>query len=1146
MDNQDKEIEFVDPSANNDSKCPVCLGIFHKKTIHKTECCGSHVCLQCATTLKQMSKSCHHGCRTRPLRTTEDNDFSHQILSWEVRCYRSRAGCTWTGELRQLEIHVEKNCTKILVKCCYCNEYLYCSDIEEHMLTCSKANASITCPNRCYNFMQRKGIKAHLENECPLRVIIPPNGALPITANGETSIVPVSFTMLDHLKHLESGQPWYSPPFYTRESGYKLCIRVDAKLNEESRQHYLSAHACILKGDYDDQLCMQWPLHAEMKVSLLLQSGIPKSLYLPGDEYCKQVLVNEITPDPRCNDTVEFISNKELEFIFNKNMVELSCKCLSFRVESVKILPLTTPVIPPWAKHDSVSYFVINSFKRMTREGCNGFYGPSFFTHENHCKVQPHVKVYNEGAGVAVSVSVIVMEENEDKRPFSGELGIELVNWRQNKNHKSITIKFDENNQSHGILKFEEYLELTYNCSTNTKYLHNDCLLFKVVFAVAYSAHCCNIIPQWRQQGTQSNSVFEFTLANRVIQRTFYYSKPFFASGYKMQICVKVNADGYIGVYVHLMKGPNDDQLIWPFCGDVVVELVNWIEDKDHHRQVLELSPEVVTNKACNKVLVGNRNDGSGTGKFIQHSSIRPQFLQDGRLYFRVKEVIVHSNALTLKCPNWQSPESVSPYAEFTVTNISKRKEHDTTFYSPAFHSHNEGYKLRLEVQRSSDQQYIGIYARLLRGQHDDNLVWPFQASIVVELVNWREDANHHSHTITFNERTQIKCKFRVTKGEWAPSGWGTSIFISYSSLCYNSNTNTKYLQDDCLRFRVKEIVVYSTPLCVKKPPWQGPEVNSYTITCFRERIRLQDIYWSPPFYTSARGYRMYLKVYPAGAGTGKGTHVSMYGFLMKGDYDDELNWPFTADVVVDILNWRGDHNHHRVALQFNDTSYCARVYDAGDLAAVGGQGNTMAIEINTLLVNDQSSEKLYLSEDCMCIKIHDIVLYNGCTQLNNKTPYWEGWWNSPSSSQPEFTITGVSQHMKYDTAYISPSFYTHKNYGYKMRLEVYLNGLSNHTGTNVCIYFCLLRGEYDDTLKWPMSIKISVTILNWCKNDAHIQNSCEMRNADKPGNNILRFMGYHPLCTHTHLLATHYKSTQYVQDDCMRIRIDKFTLLFF
>ena len=55
----------------------------------------------------------------------------------------------------------------------------------------------------------------------------------------------------------------------------------------------------------------------------------------------------------------------------------------------------------------------------------------------------------------------------------------------------------------------------------------------------------------------------------------------------------------------------------------------------------------------------------------------------------------------------------------------------------------------------------------------------------------------------------------------------------------------------------------------------------------------------------------MCLKVYPAG---GKGTHISMFGYLLKGDYDDELNWLLTADVVVlDILNWRGDNNHHRV-----------------------------------------------------------------------------------------------------------------------------------------------------------------------------------------------------------------------------------------
>ena len=1109
---QDYNIEFVDPPPY-DCQCRVCLEIFKDKVCFQTKCCGHHICSDCATQLKNMETPCAV-CRSGSFDVNEDQFFTREILNLKVRCYYSNAGCKWTGELRQLDGH-EKKCTKKLVECQYCNKNYHRSDINEHLLTCRKANAIVTCPNRCSNPKQKRDtIKAHLENDCPLRVIIPPNGALPITANGETSIVPVSFTMLDYLKHLECGQPWYSPPFYTSESGYKLSIRVDAKLNEES--NHLSVHACVLKGEYDDQL--QWPIHAEMKISLLNWKGISKSLYLPGDEYCKQVLVEEITPLGK--GITEFISNEDLALILNKNMQELSCKCLSFRVESVRILPMPQ-VIPDWAKHNSINYFAINSFKRMKKEGCNEFLGPSFYTHKNGYKIELSVKLLPNGeTGTDVYVTARVVERehgNKSVWPFYGELGIDLINWRNDKNHKQIKITFDEYNQSDavqssvGILKFEEYSQLTYNSATDTEYLRNDCLLFKVAIAC-----------------THQFTLDKFT--TRKLSKNDYYSKPFFASGYKMQISVEANINGYIAVYVHLMKGSNDDQLIWPFCGNVVVELVNWIEDNDHHRQVIQFSPEVNTN-VCVRVLVGDRGKGWGKSKFIQHSSIKPQFLQDDCLYFRVKEVAVHSNELSLKTPKWQNPQSLSPLIEFTVTNVSKRKEHNKTFYSPAFHSHNEGYKLHLEVQRSSDQQHISIFARLLRGQHDDNLVWPFQASIVVELVNWREDANHHSYTISFNERTPIQCKSQVTEGEQAPDSCGTDTFISYSSL---DNTSTEYLQDDCLRFRVKEIVVYSTPLCVMKPPWLEEAANSFTITRFSDRICLQEEYWSPPFYTSARGYRMCLNVCPAGYGIGKGTHVSMFGNLMKGDYDDELNWPFTADMVVDILNWKGDNDHHRVVCEFKDSEddACARVYDDNKVAT-SGYGNSKTIEISTLM-SSSSSDPQYLSEDCVCIRVHDVVIYN--PQLLSKTP---SWWHKPSVWQPEFTITGVSQHMKYDTPYISPPFYTHEN-GYKLRLSIYPNGYGSVAGTHVSIYFRLLKGEYDDNLKWPMNITIQLTILNWSKDDIHITKSCSISDTRVSGSNKIASyaQGLPQFCTHS-TLSTASEATKYVEDDCMRISLN-------
>ena len=78
-----------------------------------------------------------------------------------------------------------------------------------------------------------------------------------------------------------------------------------------------------------------------------------------------------------------------------------------------------------------------------------------------------------------------------------------------------------------------------------------------------------------------------------------WYSTPFYTGpgGYKLQLRVDPNTstkpkgiplfqrkheDTHISVCVHLMKGENDDCLGWPFKGSVTVELLNWIEDKNH------------------------------------------------------------------------------------------------------------------------------------------------------------------------------------------------------------------------------------------------------------------------------------------------------------------------------------------------------------------------------------------------------------------------------------------------------------------------------------------------------------------------------------------------------------------------------------
>ena len=54
-----------------------------------------------------------------------------------------------------------------------------------------------------------------------------------------------------------------------------------------------------------------------------------------------------------------------------------------------------------------------------------------------------------------------------------------------------------------------------------------------------------------------------------------------------------------------------------------------------------------------------------------------------------------------------------------------------------------------------------------------------------------------------------------------------------------------------------------------------------------------------PPaaFYTSRYGYKMCLRIYLNGDGTGRGTHLSLFFVVMKGPNDALLRWPFNQKV---------------------------------------------------------------------------------------------------------------------------------------------------------------------------------------------------------------------------------------------------------
>ena len=77
---------------------------------------------------------------------------------------------------------------------------------------------------------------------------------------------------------------------------------------------------------------------------------------------------------------------------------------------------------------------------------------------------------------------------------------------------------------------------------------------------------------------------------------------------------------------------------------------------------------------------------------------------------------------------------------------------------------------------------------------------------------------------------------------------------------------------------------------------WKIPEVQRH-----RDEAKIGKTVslYSAPFYTSRHGYKVCLRLYMNGNGSGKHTHLSFYVTIMRGEYDAFLQWPFNQIVKL-------------------------------------------------------------------------------------------------------------------------------------------------------------------------------------------------------------------------------------------------------
>ncbi len=123
----------------------------------------------------------------------------------------------------------------------------------------------------------------------------------------------------------------------------------------------------------------------------------------------------------------------------------------------------------------------------------------------------------------------------------------------------------------------------------------------------------------------------------------------------------------------------------------------------------------------------------------------------------------------------------------------------------------------------------------------------------------------------------------------------------------------TRELGDKCVRLSSKEksnsnkhekndrLKLLPSPL--EETTYDGTMI--WKIPDFNQRMRdaVANPLHSLPFYTCRYGYKMCVRACLNGDGMGHGTHLSVFFVLMKGEYDNILEWPFRHKVTMILIN---------------------------------------------------------------------------------------------------------------------------------------------------------------------------------------------------------------------------------------------------
>ena len=640
------DCEFVERPKELETDCPICLLVLRDP--FQTSCCGNSFCQSCIKHVQADEKACPT-CNEADFGVFPDKRLRRSLYAFQVRCVHQKSGCEWTGELGELDRHLNLNpelgkqlvgCAFATVACTHCCEYFqrrhvhvhetescpqrpfscdYCKDygsvyedvVNKHWPECKCY--PVPCPNECGVSPERQNVETHVNTVCPLTVV---------NCDFHYAGCEVQLVRKDMPTHLAESLVTHMSLLALHN---QQLVQLTSELKKENE---------ILKQKVNKDVEQQV---AELKESLKLK-------------------IQELEREKQAQATVNAESKQEIAALtlkVNKDLEQEVAELRKQRDEDKELLVL----LQHQYVHVFPIEFVITNFTETKNNSL--WYSSPFYTHPRGYKMCLRVDANGEGDGEGTHVSVfahLMRGEFDDhlKWPFQGRVVLQLCNQLEDKQHHGHTISFSKTTDPKVISRVTNgkraesgwgtstliaHKDLNFNPVNNCQYLEHDNLHFRVITVESLSEP--GVLPT------------ELTMTNfeqHKIDSDNWYSPPFYThpQGYKMCLNVYGNGCGdgkgkgtHVSVFAHLMRGEFDDHLKWPFQGCVTVAMLNQLEDNNHATCTIPFT-KTVEAKYVGRVTDGERASGWGYHTFIAHADLNYtpakncQYLKYDCLRFRI------------------------------------------------------------------------------------------------------------------------------------------------------------------------------------------------------------------------------------------------------------------------------------------------------------------------------------------------------------------------------------------------------------------------------------------------------------------------------------------------------------------------------